>query len=273
MHGWVLVTHAVFHNTPLQFSSCILYSTMHGCSPRHDAVFHNERLSSRHARCVPHCTIEFSFQNAKLQFSSWCCIPQCMVEFSSCTLCSTMHGWVLDPHYTFAVLVMHALFHNRPFKFSSFTLHSTMHGCSSRHARCVPQCTVAVLVMTLCSTMNGCVLVMQARTVAVLIMTLCSTMHGWVLVMHAVSHNAWLSSQSTLQGYSSRPARCVPQCTVAVLVMTLCSTMNDWVLVMHARTVAVLIMTLFSTVHGWLLDPHYTVAFLIMHAVFHSSRL
>ena len=160
MHDCRFCHDAVFHNVLLQFSSHTPCSTMHGwvlvmtlCSimyrwsSRHDAVFlntrlssrhaccvtqctvasfvmyavyHNAQLSCRHARCVARCTVEFSFQNARLQFSS-------------CTLCSTMHGWVLLMYAVFLVAPLSSRF--------------TMHCCNSRHARYVPQYTVAVLDM------------------------------------------------------------------------------------------------------------------------------
>ena len=169
---------------------------------------------------------------------------------------------------------MHAVFHDAPLQFSSCTLCSTMHGCSSRHARCVPECTVAVLVMTLCPTMKG-----------------------WVLDMLAVFHNARFSSRSNLHGCSSPHARCVPKCTVAVLVthamfhnaqlsfnarsVTQCTVAgivmhavfhNARLRSRHARcvprcTVMFSTCTLCSTMHGWVLVPQCMVAVLVMHAV------
>ena len=54
----VLITHAVF-------------STMNGCSSRHDAVLHNARLQYLSWRCVPQCTVvelieHAVFHNARL---------------------------------------------------------------------------------------------------------------------------------------------------------------------------------------------------------------
>ena len=182
------------------------------------SVFHDARLCSRHARSVPQCTLEFSFHNAWLQFSS-------------CTLCSRMHG---------SVIVMHAMFHVAPLS-SCLTIHD----CISRHARCVPQCIVAVLVMQsmfhnaqwqfssckLCSTMHRYISrhahCLPQCTVEVFVILLCSTINGWVLVIHAVFHIARLMFRSTMHRcsshhntvfhnawLSSRQARCVPQCTV-----------------------------------------------------------
>ena len=136
---------------------------------------------------------------------------------------------------------MHAVFHVAP-----LSSRSTMHCCNSRHARCVPPCTVAVLVMMLCSTMYRCSF----------------------LVMHAMFHNARLSSRharcvprstvefsfhnallqfssctlcSTIHSCSSRHARCVPQCAVSVLIMHA---------VFHNAPLQFSSCTLYSSIHG-----------------------
>ena len=166
------------------------------------------RYSTRQARCIPQCTVAVLvmhtvFHNARLQFSSGRCVPQWTVEFSSCTLCSKFHGWVFVPKCTVAVLIMTlcstmhgrvlvmlAVFHN-----AWLSSRSTLHGCSSRHTRCVPQCTVEF------SFHNAPLQFSSA--------TLCSTMHGCSSRHDAVLHNARLEFSLW---------RCVPQYTVAVLI-------------------------------------------------------
>ena len=124
--------------------------------------------------------------------------------------CSSHHSRCV-PKCTVTVLVMHAVFHNARLQFSSW--------------RCVPQWTIEFSSRTLSSTLLDCVFVPQC-TVAVLIMTLCPTMHGWVLVMHAVFHNARFSSRSTLHGCSSRHARFVSNIQFKFSSCTLCSTID-----------------------------------------------
>ena len=229
---------AVFHNAPLKFSSGMLCSTMHNrvlvmtlCQQCIVPILVMMLCSTMLGwGLVPQCTVAVFVMTlcSTMHGCSSCyarCVPQCTVEFSSCTLCSTMHRYSSRHDDVFYKARLSWV----------MTLCSIMLRCSSRQARyvpqctvelsswlCVPHCTVVVLVMMLCSTMHGWVLVMHHGFHNALLhfssCTLCYTMHGSVLVMHAVFHHAravlLMTLCSKMHICSSRDARCVPQWSV-----------------------------------------------------------